>query len=127
MRVIVLPGMDGTGELLAEFAAALAPEFDATIVSYPNDVVLDYPALTALVQDLLPQDQPYALIAESFSGPIAIRLAATKPTGLVGVVLCASFAKAPQPRLLPFAGLLRFVPFRKIPALFLMPLLIGRW
>lgn len=126
-RVILLPGLDGSGELLAEFAAALAPEFDATIVSYPNDVALDYPALTALVRALLPHDQPYALIAESFSGPVAISLAASKPAGLVGVVLCASFAKAPRRRLLRFAGLLRVVPFRKIPALFLMPLLMGRW
>ncbi len=126
-RIVLLPGMDGTGELLTEFAAALAPEFSTTVVSYPKDVALDYAALTAIVRAQLPQDEPYALVAESFSGPVAIRLAAAKPDGLLAIVLCASFAKAPRPRLQAFGGLLRTVPFSRLPARLLMPLLMGRW
>lgn len=126
-RIVLLPGMDGTGELLTEFATALAPEFSTAIVSYPENVALDYNALTALVREQLPQDQPYVLVAESFSGPVAIRLAAENPESLLAVVLCASFAKAPRPWLRSFAGLLRTLPFRGIPARLLMPLLMGRW
>jgi pimeloyl-ACP methyl ester carboxylesterase len=126
-RFVLLPGMDGTGELLAEFAAALAPGFSTTIVDYPKDVALDYGALTTLVRGQLPQDQPYVLVAESFSGPVAIRLAAGNPQGLLAIVLCASFAKAPRPRLQAFAGLLRSMPLRRMPAALLMPLLMGRW
>lgn len=125
-RIVLLPGMDGTGELLTEFAAALAPEFSTTIVNYPQDVALDYAALTAFVRGQLPHDEHFALVAESFSGPIAIRLAAAKPDGLLAVVLCASFAKSPQPWLQAFTSLLRAVPFRRIPAGLLMPLLMGR-
>lgn len=126
-RIVLLPGMDGTGELLTEFVAALAPEFTTTVVSYPQDVALGYAALTAFVREQLPRDEPYALVAESLSGPVAIRLAAAKPDGLLAVVLCASFAKAPRPRFRIFTRLLGAVPFRSIPTGLLMPLLMGRW
>lgn len=123
IRAILLPGLDGTGELLTEFAAALAPDLEATIVTYPGDITLDYSALTALAAKSLPKEGSFVLIAESFSGPIAIELAARKPDGLIGLVLCASFARAPRPaRLRIFAGLLHKLPL--FPA---MPLLMGHW
>jgi len=125
IRAIILPGMDGTGDLLAEFAAALAPELEASIVAYPKDVVLDYPALTALVAESLPREGSFVLIAESFSGPIAIELAATKPEGLIGLVLIASYARAPRSRALRW--LQRVLPARKLPLWPVMPMLMGRW
>lgn len=127
-RAILLPGMDGTGELLTDFAAALAPELDADIVSYPRDVVLDYPDLVAFVRDRLPREEPFVLIAESFSGPVAISLAASRPEGLIGVVLCASFAQAPQPgKLRLLARLHRLLPLHKLPLHPAMFTLMGRW
>lgn len=128
IRAIILPGMDGIGELLTEFAAALAPELEATVVAYPKDAVLDYAALTALVAESLPREGSFVLIAESFSGPIAIELAARKPDGLIGLVLCASFARAPGSRALRWLMLLgRVLPVRKLPIFALMPMLMGRW
>ncbi len=41
--------------------------------------------------------QPYFLLGESFSGPLAIRIAANPPDGLAGVILCGTFAKNPLP------------------------------
>lgn len=128
MRAILLPGMDGTGELLAEFAAALAPDLEARVVAYPSDQPLDYAALTAMVADALPRDEPFVLIAESFSGPIAIELAARRPEGLVGLVLCAAFAKAPKSAVLRiFETILRTLPMDKLPLGPAMPWLMGRW
>lgn len=128
IRAIILPGMDGTGDLLAEFAAALAPELEASIVSYPKDVVHDYAALTALVADALPREGSFLLIAESFSGPIAIELAARKPEGLVGLVLIASYARAPRSQALRWlAGLQGVLPARKLPLWPVMSMLMGRW
>ena len=86
MRCIVLPGMDGTGELLSDFVAAMAPAFETEVVAYPRDRILGYEALLELVRPRLPVDEPYLLIGESFSGPIAIRLAASKPPRLAGLV-----------------------------------------
>jgi pimeloyl-[acyl-carrier protein] methyl ester esterase len=128
IRAILLPGMDGTGHLLTEFATALAPELIAKIISYPKDVALDYEALTALVAEALPRQGSFVLIAESFSGPIAIELAARKPEGLIGLVLCASFAKAPRSRALRWLMTLqRMLPVRKLPVRAVMPMLMGRW
>ncbi|HJR74136.1 MAG TPA: alpha/beta fold hydrolase [Luteimonas sp.] len=128
MRAVLLPGMDGTGELLTEFAVALAPEFEAIVVAYPNEVALDYAALTELAAERLPRDEPFLLIAESFSGPIAIELAARKPEGLIGLVLCASFAKVPKsPMLRAFEAILRTFPSTKLPVGLAMPWLMGRW
>lgn len=128
IRAIILPGMDGTGDLLAEFAAALAPELETTVVPYPKDVVLDYAALTAWVADALPREGSFLLIAESFSGPIAIELAARKPEGLIGLVLIASYARAPRSRALRWlAGLQGVLPARKLPLWPVMSMLMGRW
>lgn len=128
IRAVLLPGMDGTGELLTEFATALAPELIAKIVPYPKDAALDYEALTALVAEALPREGSFVLIAESFSGPIAIELAARKPEGLIGLVLCASFARAPRSRMLHvFDAMQRILPARKLPVVPAMPWLMGRW
>lgn len=128
IRAILLPGMDGTGELLTEFATALAPELIAKIVSYPKDVALNYEALTALVAESLPREGSFVLIAESFSGPIAIELAARKPEGLIGLVLCTSFARVPRSRMLRvFDAMQRILPPDKLPIAPTMPWLMGRW
>src|SRR5262245_59360933 len=95
--LVLLPGMDGTSKLREEFVAALRPTIEATVVSYPNDQVLGYPKLEALVRSALPADRPYILLGESFSGPIAIAIAASCPAGLVGLILCGSFARNPRP------------------------------
>lgn len=51
--------------------------------------------------------QECVLIAESFSGPIALAVAARYPARVGGLVLCATFARSPYRTLLAAA---RFVP-----------------
>ena len=125
IRALVLPGLDGCAHLRAEFVAALAPEFAATVLAYPNDRALDYDALTEWVRERLPTDAAFILIAESFSGPVAIRLAAARPDGLIGVVLAATFARAPRLASLHF--LTRLLPLRALPMLPAMSLMMGHW
>jgi pimeloyl-ACP methyl ester carboxylesterase len=64
-------------------------------VAYPTDRFLDYDALEALLWKSLPPQDPYVVVAESFSGPLGIRLAADPPPGLAGVMLVATFATSP--------------------------------
>ncbi|WP_394001173.1 alpha/beta fold hydrolase [Luteimonas sp. WGS1318] len=126
MRALLLPGMDGSGQLHDEFVAAMAPRFRVEVVAYPPDRVLGYRQLQAFVADRLPGDAPFLLIGESFSGPIAIRIAASRPPGLVGLVLCATFAASPRPwlgHLRPLLGLPLPIP----PARMLMPAMMGQW
>lgn len=67
----------------------------ARIVGYSRDRPLDYRQLEDVARQALP-DCPYVIVAESFSGPIGIRLAAEKPPGLRGLVLVGSFARTPS-------------------------------
>ncbi len=97
--LVLLPGMDGTGDLFAPFVAAMGKEFTTHIVRYPRDRVTTDEELTAIARDALPTSMPYALLGESFSGPIAIRLAFERPQHLRALVLCCSFARNPQARL----------------------------
>ena len=50
-----------------------------------------------MVRAALPRSRPFALVAESFGGPLAIRIAADAPPNLRAVVLCATFARNPIP------------------------------
>lgn len=54
-------------------------------------------------------DSPFVLLGESFSGPLAYRLALRQPQGLRGVIFAASFLRCPHPlltltRYLPLPG-----------------------
>jgi pimeloyl-ACP methyl ester carboxylesterase len=94
-KLILLPGMDGTGELFADFIKALPVESEAEVLRYPADRFLSYEQLVPLTQSVFPTSEPFVLVAESFSTPLAMQLAATNPPNLKGVVLCAGFVTSP--------------------------------
>ncbi len=95
LKLVLLPGMDGTGELFSEFVAALPSSIEATIVRYPTEEALSYQDLEGMVRAACPASEPFILVAESFSTPLAIQCAATHPANLAGIVLCAGFAASP--------------------------------
>lgn len=97
---VLLPGLDGTGQLFAPLQRELPPEVATTIVRYPRHEALTYDQLQPYLQRALPSQAAYVLVAESFSGPLAIKWAATQPPGLQALILCASFVGNPAPSLL---------------------------
>ncbi len=112
LLTLLLPGLEGTGRLFAPFIAAADGALELRALSYPRDRFLDYRALEDLVQRQLPVDRPFALLGESFSGPLALRLAVKAPPGLVGAVLAASFHRRPAATLFRSVHLLAPVFFR---------------
>lgn len=125
--LVLLPGLDGTGRLFDAFATEMAvqhPGLEIIVASYPVDEPLDYDALEPQVRALLPQGQPFFLLGESFSGPLAIRLAATQPPGLQGLILSCSFASMPGFGWL--SPMLPTVPLSFLPAPLLGYLTLGR-
>jgi pimeloyl-[acyl-carrier protein] methyl ester esterase len=103
---LLLPGIDGSGRLFAPLVAAGPRHFEPRVLSYPADPDLGYDALPALVRAHAPAGEPWILVAESYSGPVAIRVAAERPPGLVAVVLAATFLVRPlHPLLHPIRGL----------------------
>jgi pimeloyl-ACP methyl ester carboxylesterase len=97
-RLVLLPGLDGTGELFADFIEALPPSLAVSPVSYPADRFLSYADLLPFLCANLPHSEPFVLLAESFSTPLAINYAATQSSNLRALVLCAGFAANPIPR-----------------------------
>lgn len=96
--LILLPGMDGTGELFAPLLAELPLTLSVTVVVYP-DWGASYAEHVAVARAELPRDRPFVLLGESFSGPVAVSLAAAQPSNLRGLILCASFLTCPNPLL----------------------------
>lgn len=126
--LVVLPGLDGTATLHEEFLASVSPAFDSvTVIPYPANKALGYIALEALVRAQLPRTESFVLLGESFSGPIALSIAADPPPNLVGLVLSTTFAKSPVSLPSPFASLARIAPVRALPRALLSWLLLGRW
>jgi len=95
LSLVLLPGLDGTGQLFKWLIDTLPSEFEPIVIAFPKESGGDYPALEAHVVRLLPQDRPFAILGESFSGPLALRLAAHGHENLVAVILVASFVAKP--------------------------------
>jgi pimeloyl-ACP methyl ester carboxylesterase len=118
--LVLLPGLDGTGELFTPFVQALKGV--TARVSYPPDQPMTYAEHEAFARDKLPADEDYVLLGESFSGPVGISIAAIPPPRLRGLILCCTFASNPLPIFSPLAKLLNKLPAMRIP-----PTLAAPW
>jgi pimeloyl-ACP methyl ester carboxylesterase len=123
--LVLLPGLDGTGDLFRPYLDALGSKFTHTTVSYSASSHGTYADCQAVALAKLPQRDPYVLLGESFSGPIAIALAATRPAGLRGVILVGSFVTSPSPWLGWLVPFLRFTPTGRLPAAAMNRTLLG--
>lgn len=123
--IVLLPGMDGTGDLFDSFCAALGDAFEVTVVRYPADGRLGYDQLEAIARRSLPSSGKFFILGESFSGPIAVAIAASRPKGLAGVILCCSFVRTPRPALAPLRGLASRLPLKLAPERMLSYFLLG--
>lgn len=125
VAIVLLPGMDGTGALFADFISALGQDFLPIVISYPENRELGYSALEELVRSKLPVGQPFLLLGESFSGPIAISIAASRPAGLIGLILSCSFVRNPVPAFRPLKQALNFLPIKSKLVEFIFSLLLA--
>ena len=114
MRLLMLPGLDGSGDLFRPLLQVLPSQLTSQVIPYPADRVLSYSALLPFVQQAFPQREPFVLLGESFGGPLALQCAAAPPANLRAVILSAAFATNPVPyhlRWLPrVSSILRFKP-----------------
>lgn len=122
MKLVLIPGLDGTGDLFTSFVAAMG-NIECQVISYPPGQAMDYRAHEAHVRERLPRNEDFVLLAESFSGPVGVAIAAAPPAGLRGLVLCCTFASNPLPVFGPLNRLLAAFPAVKIPPRLFAPLL----
>jgi pimeloyl-ACP methyl ester carboxylesterase len=126
VTLVLLPGMDGTGDLFAPLISRLSQGFTPQVVAYPdNDATYDEHITE--VRASLPTDHPYLLVAESYSGPVAVAVAAQQPSGLAGIVLCASFLRCPRAILTKINRLLRITPPVRVPTALVIPFVLGSY
>ena len=127
-KLVVLPGMDGTGLLLNPFIESLGRRVDAQLFDYPTHVIQSYEEIISNVEAVLPSTgEDFAILAESFAGPIALWLAQKDIPGLRGLILVVTFAATPRHLLLQ---LTRVLPMERllglpIPCAFARRLMLG--
>lgn len=126
LALVMLPGLDGTGTLLLDFASDFGADTSIIIIDYPTDTFMTYEDLARYVRQRLPSDD-FVLIGESFSGPLALKIAGERPPGLKGVVLGASFARLDIPAKSFLSRAAATVSPRMLPMFALSFLLLGRW
>lgn len=126
LTIVLLPGMDGTGQLFEPFVSALGSKVKVKVVHYPTAEALGYDELETIARQQLPSAGHFFILGESFSGPIAISLAASQPQGLVGLVLCSSFARNPRPAFAAMRSFVRALPVKLAPMAVLSHFLMGR-
>lgn len=96
-EIVLLPGLDGTGDLFDRLEDKLSPELSVKIIRYPEDPTLGYAGYVELVRNEIGSRSVY-LLGESFSGPVAILIAAQLGRQVKGIVLAATFVKNPWPQ-----------------------------
>ena len=126
LALVILPGLDGTGNLLSDFVSDFGGDTSVVVIDYPTDTFLTYKDLTDYVRQRLPNDD-FVLIGESFSGPLALMIAAARPPGLKAVVLVASFARLDMPAKAMLSRAAATISPRLLPMSALSFLLLGKW
>ena len=110
ITMLLLPGMDGTSELFERFIATAPPGFRFFPVRLPEKSSYDE-LETALIGNL--PDGSFTIVAESFSGPLGIRLAARAAHRVQSLIFSNSFTRAPRSPLymaFPWSTLFRVLP-----------------
>lgn len=106
-KLVLLPGLDGTGTLFEPLLSALPRDIDTSIVAYPTHRPLSHHELVEFILGHLPS-APFALLAESFSGPVSIAVAARRAPA--ALILACSFASNPRPALALLQPMLAVMP-----------------
>ena len=121
--LVMLPGLDGTAELRQTALGLDWGGMRTRALSLPSHGPQDYESLAAAISPALPPGV-LVLLAESFSSPLAMLLAANEPHRVKALVLVAGFCANPQPSglgWLPLQPLLSLTP----PAFLLKQFLTG--
>ena len=97
--LVLLPGLDGTEVFFKPLLAALPKWIKPVVVTYPTSGANHYSDLLTVVQAAVEDSKEFYVLGWSFSGPLALMLAAKERSKVRGVILCASFIRPPLPGL----------------------------
>jgi pimeloyl-ACP methyl ester carboxylesterase len=125
VSLVLLPGLDGTGSLLRPLVDELG-DMQARVITYPPHQALKLGELSALVLRQLPASK-VTIVAESFSGLVALSLLTSAAARISGVIFVGAFAEPPRPLLLRLSPLASRSPglLRSSPAFLLRQFCLG--
>ncbi|HEY8961702.1 MAG TPA: alpha/beta hydrolase [Luteolibacter sp.] len=93
--LVILPGLDGTGTLSTAFAGGNWEDRPVVVLPLPTDGPQDYETLEAALAPQLPEG-PLVLLGESFTSPLAARLAKRERGRVEALILAGGFCSAPR-------------------------------
>jgi pimeloyl-[acyl-carrier protein] methyl ester esterase len=119
--------MDGTGDCFEPFLEQLNSSIPRTVFSYDTQRPFDYSELEIQVRNQLPADETFVILGESFSGPIAISIAANPPENLIGAIFVCTFARSPLPIFNGMQELIAKLPLKLAPFFIIQHFILGRY
>lgn len=102
ITVVLLPGLHGTGRLFEPLTSELTGQVRTQVIAYPSEERLSIQAHARFAANQLPQGR-IVLLAESFSGLVALTLLAWGTPSIEAVVFSGAFADPPRRWLLRLA------------------------
>ncbi len=126
-KLVLLPGLDGTGLLFNELITHLTSHFQVIVVSCPPNRHCSLTELAELVREKVEDPQNTILLGESFSGIVVIKLLVENPLPLRGIIFCSAFSEAPYPNALKILGKLPLnnFPWHKTPGILVKKMGLG--
>ena len=97
ITLVLLPGLDGTDVFFRPLLASLPEWITPHVVQFPQSGANQYSDLLGIVRGAVSQYSSFYLLGSSFSGPLALMLAATVPERVPGVILSTTFVRPPRP------------------------------
>lgn len=125
MKIILLPGVDGTGILFEPFVKAFKPDVPVEVIPLTKDSDQSILNQVSIIEDTI-DDEEVVLIVESYSGLLAYELAKRSKIRIKQIFFFGCFLQPPS-----FIGKIgRFLPARLlniIPDKLLSRILFDRW
>lgn len=126
MKLILLPGLDGTGALFESLVRCIGQQYECVVVRYPQRAEWKLSGYVEHAAQHIGDDEQVILLGESFSGSVAVSLAAQLGERCKALILAASFCRSPRWLLRAGEFALPFIPFKHMPLAIMQRLLIGR-
>jgi len=127
ITLVLLPGLDGTEVFFRPLVTALPGWVKPVVVTYPTSGANHYSDLLNLVLTAVEDSEEFYILGWSFSGPLALMLAAKERSKVRGVILCASFVRPPLPGLAWLRFAVTALVVRVVRLARRLPLLLSRY
>ena len=125
MKLILLPGLDGTGKMFHPFIEELDSSFSTLIIPIKSIRYLSYDDIVDDIYDQLPLSEQFIFLAESFSGFILAKLLSKYDIKCKKIILVSSFFDTPKLLNSLSSFFISYIPIKFIPKHFVSKILFN--